>query len=241
MTRIEAGAGEAGLLFAHCLFMQASCELAAGTAPHTDAKRMDHQPLGSNSCTSLGRGVDVLIKTLNCNLVGVIQDVGPDALSIAMMQPLAEGSAISIEFGAEIRAGEIISCRRKGTRYEACVVIPNKNAADRRCAQRFPITQEVQVQADSLEAQMDAVIVDLSAGGMALDIAAQLRIGEIVTVESAASLAFGIVRHCATLRGGRFRAGVETFHIMPKDEEARHLPNISVVERLFSFHQSSFL
>lgn len=221
--------------------MQASRELPSGAAPNTDAKGMEHQPLGSNSCTSLGRGIDVLIKTLSGNLVGVIQDIGPDMLSIAMMQPLAGGSAISIEFGAEVRAGEIISCRRKDTRYEACVVIPDNNAAERRYSQRFPITQEVQVQADSLEGQMNAVIVDLSASGMALDIATQLRIGEIVTVESAASLAFGIVRHCTTLRDGRFRTGVETFHIMPKEEEAQHSPNISIVERLFSSHQSSFL
>jgi len=221
--------------------MQASYELPSGTAPHVDAKRMEHQPESSNSCSSLGRGIDVLIKTLNCNLVGVVQDIGPHVLSIAMKEPLAEGSAISIEFGAEIREGEIISCRRKGTIYEACVVIPNKNAADRRCAQRFPITLEVQVQADNLEAQMDAVIVDLSASGMALDIAAQLRIGEVVTVESAASLAFGIVRHCTTLRDGRFRAGVESIHIMPKEEVAQHSPNISIVQRLFSSHQPSFL
>jgi hypothetical protein len=187
-----------------------------------------------NANTSLARGINVLIKTSNFNLVGVIQEVGTHALSVAIEQSLVEGSAVSIEFGAECREGEVVSCRRNGSRYQACVVIPNRNESDRRFADRFPIAQEVLVRADSLWSQLDADIVDLSEHGMGLEISASLKVGEMATVESASNVAFGIVRYCRALDGGHFHAGVEIFHIMPK--EAEDSPNPSVVERLFSFH-----
>lgn len=188
----------------------------------------------SKGFPSLGCGVDVLVKTTDSSLVGFVQDIRTNALSITIKQPLVEGSAVSIEFGSECRDGEIVSCRRHGSRYEACVVVPNKKESDLRLAERFPITLEVVICSDSLESQMDAVVVDMSAQGMGLETSVALKTGEIVTVESSSNIAFGIVRYCSALPGGPFRAGVEVFHVMLKETE--DAANASVVDRLFSFH-----
>jgi hypothetical protein len=190
---------------------------------------------GESTPPSLACHIGVLIKTAQFNLVGVIQDIRTNALSIAIKQPLMEGTPVSIEFGAECRDGEIVSCLRKGSAYDACVVIPNTNESDRRAAQRFPVTQEVRISVDSSQSLVEAVVVDLSTHGMGLETSAPLQIKEIVTVESDSSEAFGIVRHCRALPQGRYHAGVEIFHIMPKEpEEGQRGP--SVVDRLFSTH-----
>jgi hypothetical protein len=206
--------------------MQASYDLPAGTAQHNDARsaegRAEDQAANQNAPSSLGCHIGVLIKTSSCELVGVIQDIRTRALSIAIRRPLPEGSSVSVEFGAACRDGEIVSCRRDGDRYEICVVIPNRNASDqqvaeRRVADRFPVTQEVLVSADSLAAPLEAVVIDLSTRGMGLKISAPLKVKEIITIDSAQSEAFGIVRHCRLIAEGHFHVGVEIFHVMPKE------------------------
>jgi len=213
--------------------MQASYQTPPVTAERTAAASVDGQAEGTSS--SLACHIGVLIKTAQFNLAGVIQDIRTNALSIAIKQPLMEGTPVSIEFGAECRDGEVVSCRRKGSTYDACVVIPNRNESDRRGAQRFPVTQEVRISTDSSESQVGAVVADLSVHGMGLETSAPLKVKEIVTVESDSSEAFGIVRHCRALPQGRYHAGVEIFHIMPK-ETAEPSGKPSVVERLFSTH-----
>jgi hypothetical protein len=185
---------------------------------------------------ALGRGIEVLIKTPNFNVVGFIENIGTHALSFAIKQPLEEGTAVTIEFGAECRQGHIVSCRRNGSGYVACVVISNTDESDRRCAERFPITEEVRICADSLESQQGAVIVDLSVRGVGLEISAPLRTGEIVALESPSSEAFGVVRHCRELSASRYHVGVEIFHIMVKEPADEDSPKISVVSRVLPFH-----
>jgi len=75
------------------------------------------------------------------------------------------------------------------------------------------------------------MIVDLSAHGMGLRLTAPVHPGEVVTVESADDVAFGIARYCRPAKGGLFRAGLEIFHVMPNADEQ---PHSSVIERLFS-------
>jgi hypothetical protein len=202
--------------------MQASYELPAVAAPHNDARSAKDQVEDQSDRSSLGCHIGVLIKTSDCDLVGVIQDIRTRALSIAIRQPLPEGSSVSIEFGAACRNGEIVSCRRQGDRYEICVVIPNRNASDqqvaeRRVADRFPVTQEVLISADSLAVPLEAVVIDLSTRGMGLKTSAPLMVREIITIDSVGSEAFGIVRHCSPLPDGNYHAGVEIFHVMPKE------------------------
>ena len=165
---------------------------------------------------SLGRGVAVLITTSRFRVAGIVQDIQPHALSILVTQPLPEGSA-SIEFGAVSRYGEIVSSQRKAGKYEVRVVTPSSNEYDLRSAERYPLTQEVQVHAASLQSPLVATVVDVSMHGVGLEMLQPLGRGEIITVESDSSVAFGIVRHCRSGADGRFQAGVEVFHIMPKE------------------------
>ena len=206
-----------GTGYAASLVMQASHELTAVNASHADARNVEDQAADQKAPASLGCHIGVLIKTAHLDLAGVIQEIRTHALSIAVRQFLPEGSSVSIEFGAERRDGEIVSCRGSGDRYEVCVVVPNRNESDRRVAERFPVSQEVSVSADSLTSQAEAVVVDLSTRGMGVKISAPLTTKEIVTIDSASSEAFGIVRHCSPLPDGNYHAGVEIFHVMPKE------------------------
>ncbi|HYL38188.1 MAG TPA: hypothetical protein VEV17_19885 [Bryobacteraceae bacterium] len=167
----------------------------------------------------MGRGVCVRIETSGTSLVGVIQDVQPSALSILVKQPLAERSAVSVDFGAASCEGEIVSCRRKEKEYEACIAISNREECDPRTANRFPVTQEVWICAGSLADRRDAVIADLSTRGIGLEMTDPLETGETVTVEGDFNVAFATVRYCRRLPDGRFHAGLDVFHIMPKEVE----------------------
>ena len=157
-----------------------------------------------------------MITTPRSRVAGIIHDIQPHALSILVKQPLAEGS-VSVEFGAVARYAEIVSCRPKAGKYELSVVLANIRKRDLRGTERYPLTQEVQVQAASLDSPLSATVVDLSMQGVGLELIAPLRPGEVITIESDSSVGFGIVRHCTPLVDGRFQVGVEVFHIMPKD------------------------
>lgn len=166
---------------------------------------------------SLGRGVAVLITTSRFTVAGIVQDIQPHALSVLVKQPLPEGSA-SIEFGAISRYAEIVSCQRKAGKYEIRVVTPTSDTSDQRSAERYPLTQDVRIHAASLPLALVATVVDVSMHGVRLEMLEPLARGEIITVESDSSVAFGIVRHCGSIADGRCQAGVEIFHIMPKEE-----------------------
>lgn len=165
---------------------------------------------------SLGRGLAVLITTSRSRVAGVIHDIQPHGLSILVKQPLAKGSVL-VEFGRVARYAEIVSCQPKAGKYELSVVLANINKRDLRGAERYPLTQEVQIQRASLDTPLLATVVDLSMQGVGLEMPAPLEPDEIITVENDSSVGFGIVRHCTPLVDGRFQVGVEIFHIMPKD------------------------
>jgi hypothetical protein len=212
--------------------MQPPYELANTAAQNTGAGRVPDHAEDQGVPSPFGRGIGVLIKTSNLKLVGVIQEIKTQALSIAIKQPLKVGASVSVEFGSKCRNGEIISCRRTGSTYETCVVMENREAADRRVEERFPVTQEVRILADSLGSKTTALVVDLSRQGIGLEIPIPLKLKETVAIETASNEAFGIVRHCKELPGGNYHAGVEIFHVMTKEPvESSRKP--SVLERLF--------
>ena len=175
--------------------------------------------LAQNPNASLGAGIPVVIRTSRLSLVGVIEEIQSHHVSFIVRGALAEGSAVSIEFGAVSLAGEIVSCRSIGSKYVVCAVIPNTNGCDRRAAGRFPVTQEVRIWRAELNSPLDAVVVDLSAHGMGLALSVWLEKGETVMVESISCTAFGVVHYCRSVCDGRFHAGVEVFHVMPKQGE----------------------
>lgn len=164
----------------------------------------------------LGRGVAVLITAASVNLVGVVQGLMPNGLVIRVKQELAEGSRVAVEFGAVVLEGETASCRAREDGYEARIIVPSMHGSELRAAQRFPIDQGVLISAASCGSAVDGEVVDLSASGIGLEIATPLEPGEIVTIESQSSFAFGNVRYCQRLPRGGFHVGLEVFHIMPK-------------------------
>ena len=54
-----------------------------------------------------------------------------------------------------------------------------------------------------------------------MEISVPLEVGEIATVESCSDEAFGVVRYCREVAANRFQAGVEIFHVMPKEEPVK--------------------
>jgi hypothetical protein len=185
----------------------------------------------------LGRGVVVWIVTPGCSLVGVIQEIRPHALSILVKEALVEKSAVSIEFGAVTCEGNIISCRPHESEFEVSIAIPQREGCDVRAAERFPVTEEVQISAGRLDSQLDAVVTDVSTQGIGLEMSAPLETGETVTVESASDVAFGTVRYCRPLRDNRFHAGLAVFHIMPKEPDVSvHHRKLTLLGRLLSSH-----
>jgi hypothetical protein len=158
-----------------CVLQSKACsppyELANTAERNTGAGRVPDNAEDQGAPSLFGRGIGVLIK-----LVGVIQEIKTRVLSIAIKQPLKVGSSVSVEFGSEFRNGEIISCGRTGGTYEACFVMENREAADRRVEERLPVTQEVRILADSLGSKTNALVVNLSRQGMGLEIPTPLKL-----------------------------------------------------------------
>ncbi len=177
----------------------------------------DLQLQPQNTSSELACGVPVLIMTPETHVVGVIERVNAHAISILAHQSLAEGSPVSIEYGAVTGEGEVVSCRPAEVHYRICIAMAQKEDCDLRADERFPVIEEVQIHAAGWELELAGTVTDLSRRGIGLETSKPLAIGETVTVESASNVAFGIVRHCRQVAGGVFHAGVEVFHIMPKE------------------------
>ena len=54
---------------------------------------------GKLNSGSLGFGIPVVMKSSSLNLVGIIEEIRPHAVSILVRQAVAEGTRVSIEFG----------------------------------------------------------------------------------------------------------------------------------------------
>ncbi len=186
------------------------CLEQTGAAGNEESSQQNQPP-----SYSVAKGISVLITTPLFKVAGIVQDIQPHGLSILVKQPLAEGRA-AIEFGAMSVYGEIVSCRPMAGKYEVSVVTREGHEPDLRSADRYPLSQEVWIHADSLPEPLAATVVNVSMYGVGLETSAPLRRGEIVTLETGSSVAFGIVRHCEPLTDGHFQAGLEVFHTMPK-------------------------
>jgi hypothetical protein len=198
------------------------------------ADTIENLPEDQNASPTPGRGTDVLIRASGVHTVGIVEQIRAHALLVVVMRRLAEGAAVSVEFGAQSRDGEVASCRRTGGGYEVCILFPNRNPAGQRAGERFPVVQEVAVSADNLESPQSAALVDLSENGIGLLTRAALSPQQIVTVQGASSVAFGMVRYTKKLPDGRVHAGIEIFHVMPQELEEERSSRRSVVNRLFA-------
>ena len=189
------------------------------TAPGPTSLHEECEDGSQETQPSLGRGVAVLIATPHYSVPGIVHEIRPHGLSILVRHAVPAGSEVIIEFGAVTREGAVVSCNLKGRRYELSVVIANENECERRAAERFPVTQEVQIGMRDLESPLRAMVVDLSTHGMGLETSKSLQRGEVITIESADDEAFGVVRYCRQVTNDRFQSGVEVFHIMPKNAD----------------------
>lgn len=182
---------------------------------------------------SLARGLAICMTTSSSKLMGVIQDCMPNAISVLVKQALALGSPIAIESGPVKLEGQVAGCSPNGDRYEACIVVCACDGIEQRSAQRFPLNYEVRIYRANSESEINGVIVDLSATGVGLEVTTPLAVGEVLTFESESEVAFAIVRYCRQVPEGRFHAGLELFHSMPKEPKASHHSG-SVLSKLWS-------
>ena len=155
--------------------------------------------------------------TPHFSVPGIVEKVGAQTLTVRVKRSLPEHVAVSIEFGAETRKGQIVRCQPADDWYEVSVSIADRNECDLRSAERFPLTRDVRIQASGRNEAASGIVVDVSIGGMGLEVRAPLKRGEILSVESDSDIAFGVIRYCRRLRDDLYRAGFEVFHVMPKD------------------------
>ncbi len=148
---------------------------------------------------------------------GFIQTIRAHAVSILVKRPLPKGSHVSVEFGAVTRAGQIASCRPKGGKYEVWFVIPSSGGQDLRAGERFPVSEQVHLYAAGYKSGLDALVVDVSLHGMAIETSEPLEKSEVITVESVSEIVFGVVHYSNKLDGGRYRVGIEVFHVEDKE------------------------
>ena len=182
--------------------------------PHSIAHRDDY---AEDARPTFGRSIPVLVTASGFHSTGHIQEIRRDSLSIQVHQPLPKGSAVSIEFGAISRDGEVVSCDQQGNDFDLGIAIPNGLEYDSRRTQRFPIQEEVKIYKPDSDSALVGEVANLSVEGIGLESPVPLEPGEILLVECKGNSAFAVVRHVSPLPDGVYRAGLEVLHVMPAD------------------------
>ena len=167
------------------------------------------------------RGLNIVVglQSSALRLTGILHDLIPGEVLISVDHPLPEGSAVTIELQNAHLHGEVVYSAPKNGRYEANVLIPDSEGAGLRHAPRFTVDLPAKIfPADEVES-VEGRLVDISSIGIGLEVPIALQTGEVVAVETDANVTFGVVRYCRPVAEGGFRAGAETYHVMPKEKK----------------------
>jgi len=172
------------------------------------------------------RGLDIVVsvRTSALRLTGVLHDLIPGELVITLDRPLPDGTPVTIELRTAQLHGEVVYCGANANQYEAHILTSNNENAGLRHAPRFTVDLPARIFAADEPDAIDGRIVDISALGIGLEVPLPLHAGDVLAVESEMNVTFGVVRYCRPLPEGNFRAGAETYHVMPKERQEKKPP-----------------
>jgi PilZ domain len=168
-----------------------------------------------------GRGLHlealVTSPTWGIGLPATVHDFAPGEVVLMMDDFVSAGTPVTIQLNTWSFNGEILYCKRNGSRNEAHVSIDDADASGLRRSPRFPVSIPARVFTSLSEVPLEARIVDVSGEGLGIELGVTLPVAANIAVQSDENIALGEVRHCRPLASGLFRAGAQLHHIIRKD------------------------
>lgn len=157
--------------------------------------------------------------TWEISIAAVVQDFTPGEVILLVHDHIAPGTHVTVQLSTSYFDGEILLCARTGSGYKAHVSFDDVDATGLRRTPRFPVRIPALVFANTTGASIEGTIVDISGEGLGMLLAGPVPVAANVAVQSAECVAFGVVRHCRERSPGRFRAGIQLFHLLRHDPD----------------------
>lgn len=171
----------------------------------------------------LGRGLHlearVTSPTWGIGLPATVHDFAPGEVVLMMDDFVNAGTPVTVQVNTWSFNGEIMYCKRNGTRNEAHVSIDDADASGLRRTPRFPVSLPARIFASVSDVPLEGRVVDVSGEGLGIELSIALPVEANIAVQTEENIALGQVRHCRALPSGLFRAGAQLHHIIKRDPE----------------------
>lgn len=165
-----------------------------------------------------GLGLEVWVKSPDweVGLEAVLQDFTPGEVILLLDGDIPAKTQVAVQAATCAFHGEVLYCKRRGSRWEAHVSFDDAEPSGMRRSPRFPVRIPARLFASG-SSPVDATIVDISGEGLGVEMAGAVPVSANVVVQSEESIALGEVRYCRQNAAGVFRAGILMQHIMKRD------------------------
>ena len=170
-----------------------------------------------------GRGLQlearVTSPTWGIGLPATVHDFAPGEVVLMMDDFVNAGTPVTIQVNNWSFNGEILYCKRNGTRNEAHVSFDDAEASGLRRTPRFPVNLPARIFTGASDVPLEGRVVDISGEGLGIEVSIPLPLQANIAVQTEENIALGEVRHCRRLPSGLFRAGAQLHHIIKRDPE----------------------
>jgi len=168
-----------------------------------------------------GRGLQlearVTSPTWGIGLPATVYDFAPGEVVLMMDDFVNAGTPVTIQVNTWSFNGEILYCKRSGTRNEAHVSFDDAEASGLRRTPRFPVSLPARIFTAASDLPLEGRVVDISGEGLGIELSVALPVQSNIAIQTEENIALGEVRHCRRLPSGLFRAGAQLHHIIKKD------------------------
>ena len=154
-------------------------------------------------------------------VAGIIEDFVPGEITVVAEEAILQGTSLVVEIHGFTFDGEVLSCHSLQNRHKVHVSIKDTDAIGLRRTPRFPVNLPARLFACSLEAPLEATIIDISGDGLGLQTTAKMPDDAILAIESQANIALGMVKYTHELSPSVYRVGVKLHHVIPKESGGR--------------------
>lgn len=178
----------------------------------------------------MGLSVEVVDFLSGYKIAGILENFTPGETTILVEESIPEFRTVTVQFQSFVFEGETLFCGARGREFELHITIDDAEKSGLRKSPRFPLRMQGEIFLKQAP-PAPVTIVDISAGGMGLELPIAVQAGQPIAISTGRVFVFGVVAHCRRGPDGGFRAGVEMKHVLERNAEAgkteeRSLPGL---------------
>jgi hypothetical protein len=168
---------------------------------------------------AIGLNVHVVDFLSGYTVAGVLMSFTPGEVTVLVDEIMPEQRSVTVQFDKFVFEGETLFCRPKDHGYEAHITIDDTEKSGLRKEPRFPVRLAGQMFPPNSD-PVPITIVDFSSDGLGIELPIAVQVDQPIAIAGGPAFVFATVRHCRSIAGGGFRAGVEMQHVLERPMEA---------------------